>query len=129
VQAVLDLDKAFTNFFDRRAAYPKPRRKYRNESFRLLDPKQFRIEENRIFLPKAGWVEMVMHREIVDRGSKHEHETVVLKADDGETYILRQQGSLAFGDTSLAALVGTSITAKGFALDESFIVQEWRSLE
>lgn len=50
---------------DDRAKYPKFRKKFENESFRYPDPAQLKIEKDRIFLPKAGWVEMVMHREIV----------------------------------------------------------------
>jgi transposase len=65
VQAVVDLDKAYQNFFEGRARYPKFRKKFENESFRLPDPTQFRIEDCRIFLPKAGWVRMVKHREII----------------------------------------------------------------
>jgi putative transposase len=65
VQAIVDLDKAYRNFFDGRAKYPKFRKKFENESFRYPDPAQLKIEKDRIFLPKAGWVEMVMHREIV----------------------------------------------------------------
>lgn len=64
-QAVIDLHKAFRNFFEKRAAFPKPRRKYQNESFRFPDPKQIMFRDGAIFLPKARWVRMVAHREIV----------------------------------------------------------------
>lgn len=68
-QAAHDLQKVYVNFFEGRADYPKPRRKFRHESFRYPDPKQFRIKGSghkaRIFLPKAGWVHTAMHREIV----------------------------------------------------------------
>jgi putative transposase len=64
-QAVIDLHKAFTNFFEGRAAYPKPRRKYQNESFRYPDPKQIMFRDGEIFLPKARWVKIVAHRMIV----------------------------------------------------------------
>jgi len=61
-QAVIDLDKAFQNFFKGHAKYPKARRKFRNESFRFPDPKQIKFRDGEIFLPKAGWVRIVMHR-------------------------------------------------------------------
>lgn len=64
-QAVVDLHRAFANFFEGRAAYPKPRRKYKNDSFRYPDPKQIMFREGEIFLPKARWVKIVAHREIV----------------------------------------------------------------
>ena len=63
-QAIRDLQRAFTNFFEGRARYPTFRRKGENESFRYPDPKQIKQEEERIFLPKAGWVELVQHRPV-----------------------------------------------------------------
>ena len=53
----MDLDKAFKNFFAKRAAYPKPKKKGKSrDSFRF--PQGFKIEEgnSRIYLPKIGWV-------------------------------------------------------------------------
>ncbi len=44
-QAVIDLHKGYENFFARRASYPKPRRKFHNESFRFPDPKQIKIRD------------------------------------------------------------------------------------
>lgn len=64
-QAVIDLHKAYANFFAKRAALPKPRRKFENESFRFPDPKQIKIQSGEVFLPKAGWVKMIDHREII----------------------------------------------------------------
>jgi putative transposase len=62
VQAVMDLHKAFTNFFEGRARFPTFRRKGQNDSFRYPDPKQIKIEGERVFLPKAGWTNLVKHR-------------------------------------------------------------------
>lgn len=64
-QAIHDLQKAFKNFFEGWAGFPIFRKKGQNDAFRYPDAMQIRIEEDRIFLPKAGWTEMVMHRPIV----------------------------------------------------------------
>jgi putative transposase len=64
-QAIIDLHKAYGNFFAKRAAFPKPRRKFENESFRFPDPKQIKVRSGEIFLPKAGWVKMIDHRPII----------------------------------------------------------------
>ena len=66
-QAIRDLDRAFQNFFEGRAAYPKPRAKFQHNSFRYPDPLQIKVDRDgqRIFLPKAGWVPVRMHREII----------------------------------------------------------------
>ena len=61
-QAVIDLDRAFRNFFKGHARYPKARRKFQSESFRFPDPKQIKIRNDAILLPKAGWVKLVLHR-------------------------------------------------------------------
>ena len=61
-QAVVDLDKAFKNFFDGRASFPQFRKRGDRDSFRYPDPKQFKVAVERVFLPKAGWVAWVQHR-------------------------------------------------------------------
>ena len=61
----MDLHKAFTNFFEGRARFPTFRREGQNDSFRYPDPKQIKIEGERVFLPKAGWPRIVMHRPII----------------------------------------------------------------
>jgi putative transposase len=61
-QAVMDLERAFKNFFEGRASFPQFRKRCGRDSFRYPDPKQFKPEPGRIFLPKAGWVEWVQHR-------------------------------------------------------------------
>lgn len=63
-QAVTDLDRAFRNFFEGRAGFPQFRKRGRRDSFRYPDPKQFKPEPGRIFLPKAGWVKWVQHRQM-----------------------------------------------------------------
>jgi putative transposase len=66
-QAILDLHKAFKNFFEGRARFPQFRKKGQNNSFRHPDATRIKIEEERIFLPKSGWTRMVMHRPIVGK--------------------------------------------------------------
>jgi hypothetical protein len=65
VQSAMDLHKAFANFFEGRAGFPTFRKKGQNDSFRYPDPKKF--EKDRIFLPKAGWTRVVLHRPIVGK--------------------------------------------------------------
>lgn len=59
-QALRDLDKAFVNFFAGRAAYPSPRRKGVNESFRFqgreVETKFLNGKWSAVRLPKIGWV-------------------------------------------------------------------------
>ncbi|QYG01301.1 MULTISPECIES: RNA-guided endonuclease TnpB family protein [Massilia] len=55
--AIMELDRAFTNFFKGRARYPTCRRKGRDDRFTLTND-QFRIKEKRIWIPRLGWVRM-----------------------------------------------------------------------
>ena len=57
-QALRDLDRAFVNCFEKRARFPQFKKKWRRESFRYPDPKQFRLDQDnsRVFLPKLGWM-------------------------------------------------------------------------
>jgi putative transposase len=66
-QAIHDLHKAFKNFYEGRAGFPRFRRKGEHDSFRYPDAKQVKIDGDRLFLPKAGWTRMVMHRPIVGK--------------------------------------------------------------
>lgn len=57
-QSFRDLERAYINFFDKRADFPKFKKKGLHEGFRYPDPKQFKVDPAhcRVFLPKLGWV-------------------------------------------------------------------------
>lgn len=61
-QALKDLDRAYQNFFAGRAEYPNFKRKFAKQSIRY--PQRFKLEGNKIYLPKVGWVKIVRHRRI-----------------------------------------------------------------
>lgn len=54
--ALHNLDRAFTNFFQNGAKYPKPRKKHRHDSFCFPDPSQITLQVGRgvLVLPKFG---------------------------------------------------------------------------
>ncbi len=64
--ALKDLDKAFKNFFEGRANYPKFKsKKNKHQSFRTnFSNNNIKIEGNKIKLPKLGWVKFAKSREI-----------------------------------------------------------------
>src|SRR5205814_3593810 len=66
-QAILDLDRAYTNFFERRAKFPKFHKKGVRDSFRESDQKCIKLEQgnNRIQSPKIGWVRYRNSREVL----------------------------------------------------------------
>ena len=57
-QAMKDLERAYANFFARRADFPRFKKKGQRDSFRYPDPKQVKLEQasSRLFLPRLGWL-------------------------------------------------------------------------
>ncbi|CAM3190687.1 transposase, IS605 OrfB family [Janthinobacterium lividum] len=66
-QALKDLESAFKNFFEKRAGFPKFKRKGTGDAFRYASSKEFKLDEGnaRIFLPKLGWMRYRNSREVL----------------------------------------------------------------
>lgn len=64
-QMLKDLERAYANFFAKRADFPRFKKKGRHDSFRYPDPKQIKLDQanSRIFLPKLGWLRYRNSRE------------------------------------------------------------------
>ncbi len=65
--ALKDLERAYKNFFAKRADFPRFKKKGQGDSFRYPDPKQFKLDagNGRIFLPKIGWMRLRLSREVL----------------------------------------------------------------
>ena len=56
-QAIADCKKAFDNFFQKRARFPKFKKKHgAQQSFRI--PQRVKLENGRVYIPKIGWVKL-----------------------------------------------------------------------
>jgi len=57
-QSLKDLERAYVNFFAKRAEFPRFKRKGVRDSFRYPQPQQIKLDEanSRIFLPKLCWL-------------------------------------------------------------------------
>jgi putative transposase len=77
-QALKDLDRAYKNFFQGRAGYPRFHKKGVRDSFRY--PQGYKLDEEnaRIYLPKIGWMRYRKSREVL---GKIRNVTVSLKND------------------------------------------------
>jgi putative transposase len=66
-QAILDLERAYTNFFKRRAKFPKFHKKGIGDAFRESDPQCIKLDQvnSRMQLPKIGWVRYRNSREVL----------------------------------------------------------------
>ena len=65
--ALKDLEKAYKNFFEKRADFPRFKKKGMGDSFRYPDPKQIKLDQvnGRIFLPKLGWLRYRNSRDVL----------------------------------------------------------------
>ena len=61
-QCLKDLDRAYANWFAGRADPPSFRKKYLSDSFRFSQG--FKVDGNRVYLPKIGWVPFWKSRDI-----------------------------------------------------------------
>ncbi|WP_281909857.1 RNA-guided endonuclease InsQ/TnpB family protein [Massilia varians] len=68
-QVLKDLERAYANFFAKRAGFPRFKKKGRADSFRFPDPKQIKLDQanNRVFLPKLGWLRYRNSRNLLGR--------------------------------------------------------------
>jgi putative transposase len=62
-QSLRNLSRAFVNFFERRARYPRFKSKFDPQSIQF--PQGVKVNEKRVFLPKVGWFKAVIHRPIM----------------------------------------------------------------
>ena len=66
-QALKDLERAYTNFFAKRADFPCFKKKGQHDSFRYPDPKQIGLDQvnSRLCLPKLGWLRYRNSRKVL----------------------------------------------------------------
>ena len=66
-QTLKDLERAYSNFFAKRADFPRFKKKGQSDSFRYPDPKQIKLDQtnSRIFLPKLGWLRYRNSRDVL----------------------------------------------------------------
>ena len=64
-QSLKDLEASFKNFFAKRSNFPKFKRKGEKDSFRFPQGCKLEQQNNRIYLPKIGWVHYRNSRKVV----------------------------------------------------------------
>jgi putative transposase len=111
--AIMQLGRAFDNFFARRARFPTFRKKGRHDRFSLSND-QFRIQGKHIRIPKLGWVRM---RETlrfaghvvsatISRLADHWYASITVDCPEHSGSPAENQGAVGvdFGITALATL-------------------------
>ena len=64
-QTLKDLERAYKNFFEKRADFPRFKKKGQSDSFRYPQGCKLDQGNSRIFLPKLGWVRYRNSREVL----------------------------------------------------------------
>ncbi len=76
-----DLERAYKNFFQRRARFPRFKNKRDGQSIRY--PQRFKFDENSTYLPKVGWVKTKFHRPLEGRAKN----VTVSKTKTGKYFV------------------------------------------
>ena len=81
-QSLKDLGRAFSNFFEKRANFPRFKKKGEKNSIRF--PQGYKLEQhnNRLYLPKIGWVRYRNSRNVVG-----EIKNVTVSQECGRFYV------------------------------------------
>jgi putative transposase len=120
-QSLRDLDRAYQNFFEGRAEFPRFQKKGRDERFRYPDRKQFRLEQSnsRIFLPKLGWLRYRNSREV-----EGELRNITVRLSGGKYFVsIQTRREVEAPVHSSTSVVGIDVGITRFATlsDGSFI--------
>jgi putative transposase len=109
-QKLKDLDRAYVNFFQGRAAYPRFKSRHDNQSIRY--PQRFKLNGSRIYLPKVGNVKIILHRPIEGVAKN----VTISKTKSGKYFASIQcETELIAFDNDLPA-VGVDLGIKDFAI-------------
>ena len=63
-QSLKDLERAYKNFFQKRAAFPRFKKRGQSDAFRYPQGVKLDQENSRIFLPKLGWMHYRNSRQV-----------------------------------------------------------------
>ncbi len=64
-QSLKDLERAYRNFFEKRSAFPRFKKKGLSDHFRFPQGVKFDQPNQRLFLPKLGWLRFRNSREVL----------------------------------------------------------------
>ena len=106
-----DLSNAFKNFFEKRAGYPKYRRKGIHDSFSLSND-HFEVEGKKVWIPLLGWVRMA--EELRFKGKLIEA-TVSRRADQWYISIQVEMPDVNVNHTSESQAVGVDVGVRSLA--------------
>ena len=110
-QVMGDLARAYTNFFARRAAFPRFKKKGLSDSFRF--PQGFKLDQpnSRIFLPKLGWIRYRNSRDILGAAKN-----ITVSTSSGRWFVsIQTEREVAQPVYPAAGIVGIDVGITRFA--------------
>lgn len=115
-QSLRDLDRAYQNFFAHRAKYPKFKSKHDGwKSYRTINQNgKIRIENNKIKLPKVGWVNV---RQTIPVGQIHN--ATVKQSPSGKYYVVLNVDFVPKKITNHGGAIGLDVGLKYFYTDSN----------
>jgi putative transposase len=119
--ALKDLEKAYKNFFAKRADFPRFKRKGSGDSFRYPDPKQIKLDQanSRILLPKLGWLRYRNSRNVLG-----EVRNVTVSQSSGKWFVsIQTQREIELPLSIATSAIGIDVGIARFATmsDASYI--------
>jgi putative transposase len=111
-QVTKDLERAFKNFFEKRADFPRFKKKGRSsDSFRFPQGCKLEQNNNRIFLPKLGWVRYHNSRDVLG-----EIKNVTVSQSNGQWFVsIQTQREVEQPLPTATASVGIDVGIARFA--------------
>lgn len=118
-QSLKNLERAYANFFAKRADFPCFKRKGQGDSFRF--PQGFKLEQknSRIFLPKIGWVHYRNSREVLG-----ELKNVTVSHNNGRWFVsIQTEREVEQPEPTVSSAIGIDVGIARFATlsDGAFI--------
>ena len=116
-----DLERAYKNFFAKRAGFPRFKKKGMGDSFRYPDAKQFKIDagNSRVFLPKLGWIRYRNSRELLGTAKN-----ITVSSNGGKWFVsIQTEREIAEPVHPSVTIIGIDVGITRFATlsDGSFI--------
>ena len=101
-QSLKDLERGYTNFFQKRAAFPCFKKRGQNDAFRYPQGVKLDQPNNRISLPKLGWLRYRNSREVIG-----EVKNVTVSQSCGKWYVsIQTEYEVADPIHNAASMVG-----------------------
>lgn len=86
-QSLMDLDRAWRNFFEGRAGRPTFRRKFRDDTMRFPQGFSLDVDGGRVRIPKVGWLPLFNKRLLAKMAKRGRALSVTMRRESGQWWV------------------------------------------